>query len=69
MESLLQRLADEPVALRAAVAACLNYLVVSGVIGAPISEAFETAALALMNLALVASARSRVKPKTDEGGE
>lgn len=65
MSKLIARLRREPVVSRAGLAAVLNLLVVSGVIDTGAAEAVETAVLAVVNAALIISARKRVSPVED----
>jgi hypothetical protein len=62
MSKIIERLAGEPVAVRGAIAAVLNLLVVSGVIDTGASEAVEAAVLGVVSLFLIVSARQRVTP-------
>lgn len=60
--TFLDRLAFEPVAVRAAVAAVLTFLVASGAIDSGAAESLEVAVVAVLNVVLIASARSSVTP-------
>lgn len=62
MSRIADRLAAEPVAIRAGVAAVLNLLVISKIVDLEVSAGIEAAALAVINILLIASARSKVTP-------
>lgn len=62
MQTIIERLSREPVALRAAIAAALNLLAVLGVLDTAVADELELTALAFVNLLLVISARQAVEP-------
>lgn len=66
MRKILERLYAEPVAVRGAIAAVLNVLVVSGVLdvaaSSKVDEVVQALGLVVANLALILGARRRVTP-------
>lgn len=59
---IIDRIKQEPLALRAFLAAGLNLAVVAGLLDTGAAAETEAATLALLNLLLFKGARDRVKP-------
>lgn len=62
MQTIMDRLAQEPVVLRTGIAAVLNLLVVAGLIDVGLSDGVLAAILGIINIVLIVSARQKVTP-------
>ena len=62
MQAIIDRLRREPLVSRVGLAAILNVLVVAQVIDPDVSSEIEAAALGVVNVLLMLSARGKVTP-------
>jgi hypothetical protein len=62
MDKIIETIRNEPIVSRLGLAAILNVLVVAQVIDVDVSKEIEATALAVVNLLLLLSGRSKVTP-------